>query len=294
MGAATAPVLATVPDDDGHIAFNRDDPATGESHIFVINPDGTGEHALLDRTAYFPAWSPSGSRLAVTVFTPDTLRPAIIRPDGSHFRQLDVPEAPLDLALLCRAWSPNGVWLLCQGDSISQTHPESNGIYAVHAADGSHLTRLTTDAYPPVNGPDGTCGGGDWPGGYSPDGKQFVFLRTKCGELPAPDRTQTGALFVANADGTDLRQLTSYGLANSHQEGVASWSPDGRRILFGGESGELFTIRPNGRDLQRLRAADGPLIQVRVRARMVSQREAHCVRAVSRGRRRRADLHGPI
>jgi hypothetical protein len=82
---------------------------------------------------------------------------------------------------------------------------------AIHAADGSHLTRLTTGANPPVNGPDGTCGGGDWPGDYSPDGKHFVFLRTRCGELPAPDRTQTGALFVANADGTDLRQLTPYG-----------------------------------------------------------------------------------
>lgn len=252
VSTATTPVFASVGGRHAQIAFDRTDPATGDSHILVIDPDGTGEHALLARPAYFPAWSPSGSRLAVTVFTPDTLRPAIIRADGSHFTQLDVPEAPLDLALLCRAWSPNGVWLLCQGDSFSQTHPKANGIYAIHAADGSHLTRLTTGAYPPVNGPDGTCGGGDWPGDYSPDGKHFVFLRTRCGELPAPDQTQTGALFVANADGTDLRQVTPFGLANSHQEGVASWSPDGGKILFGGEAGELYTIRPNGHDLQRI------------------------------------------
>jgi hypothetical protein len=252
FGSTTSPAFATEPGRHGRIAFNRDDPATGDSHIFVISPDGTGEHELLARTAYFAAWSPSGRRLAVTVFTPDTLRPAIISADGSHFKQLDVPEAPLDLALLCRAWSANAVWLLCQGDSISQTRPESNGVYAIHAADGSHLRRLTTDAFPPVNGPGGSCGGGDWPGGYSPDGKRFVFLRTECGDLPAPDLNQTGALFVANADGTGLRQLTPYGLANSHQEGVASWSPDGRQILFGGANGELFTVRPDGRDLREI------------------------------------------
>jgi Tol biopolymer transport system component len=90
------------------------------------------------------------------------------------------------------------------------------------------------------------------PGGYSPDGTRFVFTRAKCGAGPVPDRNQSAALFVADADGSHLRQLTPFGIPWSHEEGVARWSPDGNRILFGGAKGNLFTIDPDGGHLKQI------------------------------------------
>jgi Tol biopolymer transport system component len=147
----------------------------------------------------------------------------------------------------CRAWSPDAARLLCQAIRFGGD-PSLNGVYTIRASDGGGLRRLTVNPYPPQ----GDFGGGDIPGDFSPDGSRFVFMRAKPGAGPVPDRNQTGALFVANTDGTGLRQLTPYGLVNSHDNGLAHWSPDGTRILFASAHGSLFTIRPDGADLQAI------------------------------------------
>jgi hypothetical protein len=150
----------------------------------------------------------------------------------------------------CRAWSPDATHLLCQASRF-EGDPSLNGIYTIRASDGGGLARLTVNPYPPT----GNFGGGDVPGDYSPDGTQFVFMRAKPGAGPVPDRNQTGALFVENTDGTGLRQLTPYGLANSHDNGLAHWSPDGSKILFASVNGpfgsaSLFVIHPDGSGLR--------------------------------------------
>jgi Tol biopolymer transport system component len=226
---------------------------SGEPHVTLINPDGSGERQVpLPWPADLASWSADGSYLVVTVFVEDSLRPAVVTPDGSSVKLLQVPDAPRDLALLCRTWSPDGELLLCQGDSFSAEHPESNGIYSIHSSDGSGLTRLTTDAFPPDFGARGTCGGGDYPGDYSPDGTRFVFLRTRCGSGPAPDQNQRGAIFEAASDGSSLTQLTPYGLPWSHPDGTPRWSPDGAQIVFGSAQGDLFTINGDGTQLKRI------------------------------------------
>jgi hypothetical protein len=50
-------------------------------------------------------------------------------------------------------------------------------------------------------------------------------MRAKPGAGPVPDRNQTGALFVENTNGTGLRQLIPYGLANSHDNGPGALVP---------------------------------------------------------------------
>jgi Tol biopolymer transport system component len=258
LAGASAPsvVSAKAPGPNGPIAFTRYIGGgfdSGEPHVTIVDPDGSGAVQIpLPWPADLASWSADGSHLVVTVFVEDSLRPAVVTPDGGSVSLLQVPEAARDLALLCRAWSPNGEWILCQGDSFSAEHPESNGIYAIRSSDGSGLTRLTTGAFPPVFGPKGTCGGGDYPGDYSPDGSRFVFLRTQCGSGPAPDQNQRGAIFEAAADGSGLRQLTPFGIPWSHPDGTPRWSPDGSRIAFGGAQGDLFTINPDGTHLKRI------------------------------------------
>jgi Tol biopolymer transport system component len=246
--ATAAPAGAKPPGPNGQIAFSRPDPATGEPRIFIVNPDGTHEHQLLlPLPADNPVWSPDGGKLQLTVFRPDApVRPATVNADGSGFTVLDVPQLPPDMDMGCKAWSPDATRLLCQAIRFGGD-PSLNGIYTIRAADGGGLTRLTVSPYPPQ----GEFGGGDIPGDYSPDGSRFVFMRAKPGADPNA-RHQRGALFVENSDGTGLRQLTPYGLANSHDNGVAHWSPDGSRILFASAHGSLFVVRPDGAGLRAI------------------------------------------
>ena len=68
-------------------------------------------------------------------------------------------------------------------------------------------------------------------------------MRTKPG-AGGTDRALKGAVFVANADGTNTRQITPYGLARP--ESFAHWSPDGTTILFGSALGGLYVVHPDG------------------------------------------------
>ena len=77
---------------------------------------------------------------------------------------------------------------------------------------------------------------------WSPDGSRIAFYR------------QTGALtadvFVANADGSDLRNLTK---GNSEFSWAPDWSPDGSRIVYVASDRtveRLVTVRPDGSDPQ--------------------------------------------
>jgi Tol biopolymer transport system component len=244
---------ATYPGPNGQIAYTSTDPATGEPANFISDASGTAVRPLpLPAPAFNPTWSPDGSRILVLAFTPDgPPRPATVNRDGSDFTILEVPELPDDAELRCTAWSPDAARLLCVG-FFADT--DRNGIYTIRASDGGDLTRLTVSPYPPA----GNFGGGDIPGDYSPDGSRFVFMRAKPGKGPQPDRHQRGALFVANTDGSGLRQITRYGLANSHDNGLAHWSPDGREILFAAvnarfDSATLYRVRPDGSGLRPIR-----------------------------------------
>ena len=55
---------------------------------------------------------------------------------------------------------------------------------------------------------------------YSPDGKHIAF---------ASDRSGHWAVWMANADGTNLVQLTTF---EGHWIGCVSWSPDGTKLIF--------------------------------------------------------------
>jgi opacity protein-like surface antigen len=64
-----------------------------------------------------------------------------------------------------------------------------------------------------------------WDPAWSPDGKQIAFV----------DHRGAGDLYVMNADGSGLRQLTQSSLPPAANYGARqpAWSPDGSRIAFG-------------------------------------------------------------
>lgn len=251
----------------GRLMFSRFDEST---HTFMsthlLKPDGSGEAELpLPGPEGGGRWSRDGSLIAVMMIHDDgRIGTAIIQPDGTVERILEIPDETLNLP--CTIWSPDDLRLACE--VWDDNDPSRHGIYAVTASDGSDLTRLTTPA-----------GMYDWPGDYSPDGNQFVFKRTSTSdEAPGPllivdvagggePRTLEGAFEDPgrfSPDGTSLLtsaagQIKLIDLDGNVLETIADagaflfgavWSPDGEWIAYSSSSGgfiaDIIISRPDG------------------------------------------------
>ncbi|MET8327146.1 cell wall-binding repeat-containing protein [Streptomyces sp. NPDC005181] len=90
--------------DGTQVAFVRE--ADGLTRLFVINVDGTGERQLsFSDAAYTPAWSPSGTRIAVTNGTDeDAATPRIV--DVATGEVTKMPSPPGTSSTLDIAWQP--------------------------------------------------------------------------------------------------------------------------------------------------------------------------------------------
>ena len=173
------------------------------------------------------------------------------RIDGSRFRRLRVAGLPTNADVGPCIWAGNRA-LLCE---VRSQAGSVDGIYQVDPSDLQAPVRLTATPYPP--GVD--FGGGDIPGDVSPDGTRFVFLRSIPVAPPTnPEATQSGALFVANIDGSKPHRITAWGVPNSHDSGFESWGSRSRGIVFGTEAGDLATIDADGSRLHYLHAKFPP------------------------------------
>ena len=191
--------------DGARIAFRsmRD----GHSQIYVMEADGSNP-TNLSRGPFpdeHPVWTADGSRI---VFASERPRPAGGEPsfdlfsmaaDGSDVRRItDTAEvetypalSPSDDRIACRRILASGDWEVVILD-----------------ADGNDVLNLTAHV-----GVDG------WPA-WSPDGRRLVF---------ASERSGSSDLWVVEADGSGLRQLTRDPDGDERQPW---WSPDGRRIAY--------------------------------------------------------------
>ena len=206
---AALPAGANPSGTNGQITFARFNPNLGDTQVYVVNPDGTGQRLVQapTDTGECPTWFPDGAHIA-TCGTPD--RPGggsrIINPDDGTFREVD-GQYP-GLFNPCMSPSPDGTLLLCEtfSDDGSQ-----NGIHTIRSSDGGGLTQITSNP-----------GGDDIPGDWSPNGKRIVFDRI------GSDGSSEG-LFVVNTNGTGLKQITP---ADFDLSSFGSWSPQGNDIVF--------------------------------------------------------------
>ena len=134
--------------------------------------------------------------------------------------------------------------LLFTAGPVSATYPGQNGLIVFVAnrnsdgwqlytmnPDGSNIQQLTK--MPPTDWD-------LWTPSYSPNGKQIAFCRDSPQTPNAPD------LFVINADGTGLQQLTFDALFDC----APNWSKDGKHLIFA-------QGLKNGRGVITLMRADG-------------------------------------
>jgi len=239
--AFALPATATTRGSNGLIAFDRADPASssGDTWIFVSNPDGTRARRLYEGHACCPGWSHDGRRVAITVGLRDGRIGTATQPArGGRSKTLPLQDPTLNVA--CHVWSRNDARLACEG--WDDKHQGRIGVYTISSTRGGLARRLTRNA----------LGGHDLPGAYSPDGRRLVFSRF--------DENDNGVgLYVINANGSGLRRITPPGtIIQGGNSG--DWSPTSNQIVFSrhvGPSvpGSLWIVNADGSRLRELKVA---------------------------------------
>src|SRR5439155_13504902 len=90
-GATALQAGARPPGTNGQIAFGRFNPALGDTQVYVVNPDGSGQRLVQGPTdiGEGPQWFPDGAHIA----TGGSSRPGggarRIDPDDGRFREID-------------------------------------------------------------------------------------------------------------------------------------------------------------------------------------------------------------
>jgi TolB protein len=244
VAATAAAASAAAPGTNGQIAFRRFfDDAHRTGAIFLVNPDGTGEHQVthppagaVDAQAGPPSFSADGSKL---VFTRS-------RRDGDSLWIVDVAadaERRLTPAGTGQydhgVFSPRGAQIAFGRGQGPARRSNLRVTLNVMAADGTHVRRLADLGYT------ADLGRIAW----SPDGRRLVYEVARSGGRGAH------ALFVVASRGGRPHRIGRWREAEFN---TLDWSPDGARLLVqftprGATFGvDYYTVRPDGRDLRRL------------------------------------------
>jgi TolB protein len=126
----------------------------------------------------------------------------LVNPDGSGQQQLLPPSTS---SFYSPAWSPDGTKIAFTKDKA---------IWVMNA-NGTNQVKI-------IDVPGGT----DRPA-WSPDGTKLVFSKY----IDPSDGSKGINLYIVNADGTGLRQLTN-NASTTATDGKPTWSPDGTKIAF--------------------------------------------------------------
>ncbi len=243
--------------DGKRFAWIRQFPQSGETALFVANSDGSGQQkiAARQRPGRFlagirtgPAWSPEGETVACPVAGPEdgVDRSKVVLVDLKTGAETDA--SPHRWANLQQViWAPNNGGLILTGQ---EQQGGTNQIWHVNQPRGE-VERITSD----LNNYNGVS--------VSADGSTIATVQSQVSSsvwfAPASDSNSatkvtsgtneggiglaimpdgriiytafgpgTADLFVAKADGTDSRQLTSSASLNV----FPAVSPDGRTIVF--------------------------------------------------------------
>ncbi len=185
--------------------------------ICLLNADGSGRKQLtsLSATAFYPSVSPDGQTIFFSSRDSGNFEIYSIDINGNNLKKLTNGIG----SLYAPEMSPNGEWVIFTNGN--------SGLWLMRP-DGRNPRVLTTR-----NDIDPT---------WSPDGSMIAF---------ASSRSGARQLFIMNADGTDVQQVTDL----NNMGGRNTWSPDGSQLAFyRGPRGDrnIYIINIDGTGLVRL------------------------------------------
>jgi Tol biopolymer transport system component len=167
--------------------------------IGIVNLDGSNGSTLTrlipGEGSYQPVWSPDGQRIAFTrtFFTEHRglglyVKTLGVRP-SQPIVELNVPGATFP-EIMNPDWSPDGtrITYACSCFEPVNAYRDDFDIYTTNSDGTGQPTRLTTDTHR------------DFQPAFSPDGTKIVFSSKRDGDFD---------LYVMDADGTDVHQLTN-------------------------------------------------------------------------------------
>ena len=211
---------ATFSSDGRSIVFIRD------GRIYVMRREGSrahpvgrdlGEHAC-------PRFSPDGTKISFWRRSAKSGAYFVMNADGSDLRRISGGHR---FAWGCPSWFPDGKRLVLA---------KQYSLY-VTSLDGRRIHRITDDR-------DGTL----YRPSVSPDGRWIA--------CDGWHRRTGYGIIIMRSDGTGMRRITT--AANEiENDASASWSPDGREIVFSGYRGRLkgsgiYVVKRDGSGLRRL------------------------------------------
>jgi Tol biopolymer transport system component len=238
---AAAPAHASWPGLNGWTSFSSNRLGTAASgDVFAMPALGDPERRLTTVPADDgqSAWSPDGRRIAFKSRRDRNNELYVMNWDGSDQTRLT---STFQISEGQPAWSPDGRRLLYR-QTADNPIVQNADIWQIDVNPASPnprpvLQRTGDERYP----------------SFSPDGTKIVFR----GDLDLVDHSGDEELYVMNADGTNVVQLTR----NAAFESGPAFSPDGRRIVFESarDSGDalrldVYVMDADGSDVRRLTA----------------------------------------
>jgi Tol biopolymer transport system component len=229
-----------------------------ELEIYVMNADGseprrlTSDH-ILDAT---PEWSPDGDRIAfahMPGFGKSNADGVIVVMDAAGNGRVEItshPDDPDTVFDSYPAWSPDGGLIAftrvtyTADDGPSSIEPEVATFTVDPSGGGERL--LLEDAAQARWSPDGTM-------------IAFTSLRDRNGETCFQECSPSGEIYVARADGSGLRRLTT----SEADDRSPAWSPDGRSVAFVSDrsnrdehENEIWVVDVDGGETRRVTTND--------------------------------------